>query len=489
MNPLKIIRISPSVWIAGALLVFGILSWSAMSARPGLWVDEGLSVHYSGFDWPEFWRLIFHREANMALYYLILKICMIFGEGEGSLRAVSILSSAASLFMVYLIAKELFDSRTGLTAIWLLAVNAFFIHYAHEIRTYALLVFLTCASCYFFIVGLKRPSPKIWFAHGLTSILLLYSHFFGAWILLAQAVSVVCLPRGTIPWKQGLASLAGIFLLACPLLVFLFTTEEGQLKWVPPVEPMKIYNLFVAFTGNGGRVLLALYFFICLIPLWDLFQNWKRGGRSIPGWAVCFLLLWLFLPIVAAYSVSLTFPIFVKRYLIGGVPALVLIAAAGLNKIPNRLVFSGGLGLVLLLSVNGDFLPRHKSEVNWKEGTKRILTASKPGDGIVFFIPEGRACFDYYRRRMLLIPDHLTYRFPRKLSAEFLLERAFHMDKTIHSFQVTNPRLWLVLRFSTNPESNKIKREILLQRLNAAYTKKRVWLFGEMRLILFEEPV
>jgi uncharacterized membrane protein len=44
----------------------------------------------------------------------------------------------------------------------LLPLNAFFIRYAQEARSYSLLVFLTTLSSYFFVRGVERPSWKHW---------------------------------------------------------------------------------------------------------------------------------------------------------------------------------------------------------------------------------------------------------------------------------------------------------------------------------------
>jgi hypothetical protein len=66
---------------AGATLRFLYIS------RKSFWLDEGVSVAIARLDWPNFLRILWRREANMALYYVLLRGWLHLGGSETAVRA------------------------------------------------------------------------------------------------------------------------------------------------------------------------------------------------------------------------------------------------------------------------------------------------------------------------------------------------------------------------------------------------------------------
>ena len=66
----------------------------AITAK-SFWSDEGFSVEIARLPWSDFLHLLWHREANMVLYYLILRFWLLFGSTEGFVRGLSVLFSVA----------------------------------------------------------------------------------------------------------------------------------------------------------------------------------------------------------------------------------------------------------------------------------------------------------------------------------------------------------------------------------------------------------
>src|SRR3974377_1043484 len=65
--------------------------------RRSLWFDEGVSVGIARLDWYNFARILWGREANMALYYLVLRLWLQLGGEEAFIRSLSVVFAVATI--------------------------------------------------------------------------------------------------------------------------------------------------------------------------------------------------------------------------------------------------------------------------------------------------------------------------------------------------------------------------------------------------------
>src|SRR6201998_1548575 len=130
---------------AGAVLRFLFLT------KKSFWFDEGVSVQIARLDWYNFVRILWRREANMSLYYLLLRRWVHLRHSEFFIRSLSVLASLACIPAIYYLGRQLFDRRVGLIAATLLTFNAYAVRYAQEARAYSLFVFLTLLSSIYFV--------------------------------------------------------------------------------------------------------------------------------------------------------------------------------------------------------------------------------------------------------------------------------------------------------------------------------------------------
>ena len=122
-------------WLTLFLLlsVATIERFYCLACKP-FWFDECFSVEVARIDWRNFLHLMWWREANMSLYYLLLRTWIHFGESPFFIRSLSVVISAVTLLTLYWVARLLYDRRVALFAAALLAVNAYSIRYAQEAR-------------------------------------------------------------------------------------------------------------------------------------------------------------------------------------------------------------------------------------------------------------------------------------------------------------------------------------------------------------------
>jgi len=111
-----------------------------------LWLDEALSVNIARLPPGRLFAALRHDGAP-PLYYLVLHVWIgVFGSGPLAVRALSGLTSVASLPLVWVAGRRLAGRGVAWTAVILLATSPFAVRYATEARMYALVVMLVLVA-------------------------------------------------------------------------------------------------------------------------------------------------------------------------------------------------------------------------------------------------------------------------------------------------------------------------------------------------------
>lgn len=399
--PQKIPHPSPSI----SVLEWGLLSLiTALAAAlrfhglaaKGFWFDEGISAGIARLDWYDFARILWRREGNMSLYYLLLRGWLHLGSGEAFIRSLSALFSIATIPALYFLGRRLFGSRTGLIAAALLAVNAFHLQVSQEARSYSLFVLLSIVSSLYFCKWLQGSNPR---GYVLGSALAVYAHFFAALLVAAQWLSL-CFLEKEQPQKRGNPWLR-IAALASPVLLFVGTTGAGPLNWLRRPGLKEIRQLAEDLAGNGGPWLAAAYGAACLIALIPLFR--AAAIRRVPweSWRYRFLLLWLLAPPAFILLASQARPSFLPRYFIFCLPPLLLLAASALARLRSNWIALPAVLLLVCLSSGGvkSYFHTRPQYDDWREISRAIVSDSRPGDALIFHIAMARVPYEYYHSR------------------------------------------------------------------------------------------
>jgi uncharacterized membrane protein len=159
-------------------------------ARKPFWLDECFSVEVARLSWHDFAFLLWRREANMALYYLLLRGWLSFGSTPYFIRSLSVIFSLAAVPAIFWLGSHLFDRRVGLIAAALLSVNAYHIRYAQEARSYSLFCLLAILSSGFLVATLRRDSRRSWIGYVVSSVLAVYAHLYALLLIGAQWLAV-----------------------------------------------------------------------------------------------------------------------------------------------------------------------------------------------------------------------------------------------------------------------------------------------------------
>ncbi|MCU1302474.1 MAG: hypothetical protein JWQ87_2758 [Candidatus Sulfotelmatobacter sp.] len=404
-------------------------------ARKPFWFDECFSVEVARLSWHDLVRLLWWREANMSLYYVLLRGWLHFGFNPFFVRSFSVLCSLAALPAIFWLGCKLFDRRVGLIAVALMSCNAYAIRYAQEARSYSLFLLLATLSSAFFVEWLQKPSRRNRSGYILASALAAYAHLYALLLVAAHWLSMRGEParysraRTTVPSSMRRAWV-GIGLAVLPLLAFVVKTGAGPIRWIARLGFIDVFAFWEHLAGNNGWPLLLLYIAACLAAISPLRGRLLRIGPVWEVWRLQFLLIWLLFPIALTLVLSLARPIFLGRYFIFCLPALIVLAAAGLANLRKTWMMGICLAAMLLLSLQGtlsyydhDFdLERDGSEA----AANYIYDHARVDDAILFHIAEARIPYEFFgslRTRnpgkamtatpVIIFPrhgDHLDYR-------------------------------------------------------------------------------
>ena len=474
-------------------------------ARKPFWFDEAFSVEIARLSWHDFARLLWWREANMSLYYVLLRGWLHLGFNPFFIRSFSVLASLATLPAIFWLGRQLFDRRVGLIAVALLSCNAYSIRYAQEARSYSLFMLLATLSSAFFVACLREPSlsERSRWGYFLTSVLGVYAHFYALLLIAAQWLSARGL-KGMQESGSGVAISVAlrrvwiwIGLAVLPLLAFVGKTGAGQIRWIQRPGFQDLLDYWEHLTGNAGLPLLALYVAACLAAILPLRGLLFRRGANWDVWRFQFLLMWLFFPVLLTLLLSLARPVFLARYLFFCLPALIILAAAGLASLRKAWMVGVCLTAALLLSLQGtlsyydhDFdLERDGSQA----AANYIYHHAQPGDAILFHIAEGRIPYEFFgslrgtrdaRDRTapaIIFPRHgdqLDYRdVTGKPSSEFM-----------HSVPGQYARLWLVLMSNGAPGHPDATTLMLTQALSESFPRFEQAGFPQVEVRLYSKP-
>ena len=179
----------------GAILPLALLLRLLFLGAKSLSEDEIYSVLIVRQHLPAFWKTVTHSEANMALYYVMLRFWIHLGQSEFAIRIFSVVPALATVVALYLLGTRAFGRKVGSLATLLLAINGFHVEYSQNARSYSLLVFLVALSSLFFLQSVREGSRKNWIRYVITSTLAIYAHLFAVLVLLAHGVFLLFVPR------------------------------------------------------------------------------------------------------------------------------------------------------------------------------------------------------------------------------------------------------------------------------------------------------
>ncbi|MCB9148698.1 MAG: glycosyltransferase family 39 protein [Caldilineaceae bacterium] len=403
-----------------------------------LWYDEGVTAEIAQRTLGNLTSWTARDIQPPLYYYLVWAWGRLAGWSEWSLRAPSVFSGVLIVPLLVALAFKLVHSRrAAVVAALIAALHPLLLYYSQEARMYSLLTMLGVLMGVGLLQGVGTDAAQEragvraqrWLLYVMSTTAALYTHYFAFFLWLAFLVYIVCfvaldffrrsqqnaLPQPGIRSSNNspIASLRPLLYISIPLLfylpwLFIMVTQlstdasywQGGFKlW----EALR--HVLISFT-SGETVLepqairlLVGYGLVTLAAM----SGWvrMRAGRQ---WLLS--LLWLVLPVAGVLMLALFVPKFNERYVMIGLPGLILLWSVGLGTMVDGGKGRGATGLAVMattilvagfLWADGNWFGNKAfTKDQWREAARFVVGHMAADEAVVLVSGHAWPVWHYY---------------------------------------------------------------------------------------------
>lgn len=364
-------------------------------------LDESQSIWQASHSITGVLRVV-AQDVHVPLYHVLLHYWMlVFGNGVEAVRSLSLLFFVLTLPVAYCLARMVMGRRWALVTVLLLATSPFLNWYANEARMYTLLLCVATLSQYYFAKILRNNTG--WKGYALTAVIGVYSHYFFAFNLLAQALFYVFNHRAFVAGslKRFIAVGCAVVLALVPWITY-FLSQGAASNTRPLIKPptsVDFFNVYSQFLfGYHSDAVNTI-----LVSLWPLlvvvaFMIVKRN--LVFGKHVGFLLTSAIVPVVVAFGLSFVVsPFFLSRYMMPSVVALIIATVWLLSRYQKTVSYPLAFSLLLI------FVAGFASQVtnldtpvreDYRQAAAYVSSKATSSDIVVLSSPFTVYPFEYY---------------------------------------------------------------------------------------------
>ncbi|HSX49218.1 MAG TPA: glycosyltransferase family 39 protein [Candidatus Saccharimonadales bacterium] len=385
-----------------------------ISINQSLWLDEATSALTTKMSLADFFGKFMPGDFHPPLYYLALRMwSTLFGTSEVALRSLSLIFGIATIYIVYLIGRELVSKQMGIVASVLFATSGLHIYYSQEARMYSMSTFLVTLAVFSFVKIFGKESRAVWWA--------LFSLAIGG-IVLTDYLPILIIP---VFWVMGIFSYKNIdwwkrFVVSHIIVVVLGTiwlpTFLKQLTsginvtstspaWVNVLGKFSLKEIFlIPVKFEIGRVSFDKYTYIFVVGILTLIFGFLIYTSRKQFKNLRLIWLWLLVPILASLLISLKLPVLNYFRFLFVLPALYLIIATGITILSKRIQKAF---LFVILGINlftsGTYLFNVKFQrEDWRSAVKYINSNKGSNSEVVFPANSQMEAYRYYDSNALL---------------------------------------------------------------------------------------
>ena len=463
-------NLASNIFLGSIVVVAAVLRFLDLGAE-SYWFDEIVTVYVGKGNVDPLLVGPSYVTPKFGLYGILIHFWIrAFGTTEAATRSFSALCGIASIALIYILGRKLFGKKVALLSALLMAISEFQINYSQEARSYALFELTTLLSFIFLIEFLKKRRRLHFILYISATILLLYCHIYGVFVLAAQNLYLL------LSWRRirkiGVAWFLSQVLIFLPFLpsalpFMLNWAQKGGsgVSWIaaPPLwYPLRTLYLFVfplrherswfSLSLNFG---VGIAFFILASLIFIVLKRKKQCVASAKDFYPSTLALsskkneifllgfWLIWPIVIPFIVSIVLrPMYTDRYMISAAPALYLLLAfciASLQKVVPKFIYIGTIAILILPGLYNYYIEDVKEQ--WREVGAYVEEKGRQGDVVVIAPDElgwQQKSFGWYYRGSL----------PRcGIGTECKDDEA--IMKSLFACISNSKRLWLIMRGSS----------------------------------------
>jgi len=355
-----------------------------------LWYDEGISAHQLTRSFPEILRAS-ALDTHPPLYYWTLKAWgEVIGPSEVSLRSLSAVWGVLAVVLTWLVGRRLFGTLAASVAAVLLSAAPLAVYYAQEVRMYTQVTALGLLAVYAY----TRRSYWLYAVAGLAT---LYTQYLGVAILVALNLQALLWwrSRARAEWPRWLAANAAI---AAGFAAWLptFIDQQSHALNTSPRTPLGLAtDTLTAYAGGTahGEVFLWSGAVLTIVALLGFALNRDRSAATLA------LLVWL-MPLGLVLALGIRSGLFEVRYLVLGLPGLMLLVGVSITWLARRPLLAAGLAAVALapaaMGLAAEYFDPSLARDDYRGLVGEIEREARPTDAVVLVAPNQVEIFDYY---------------------------------------------------------------------------------------------
>jgi len=401
-----------------------------------LWFDETYSVFVGSLPIERLLVVTAINDAHPPLYYLLLHLWMpLLGDSEVAVRALSVLISAAVVPVTWAFGRPLVGSGAAVVAAGLVALAPVQVAAGQEARMYGLLTLTALLSWWALWAALT--GRRSWTAYAFAVAAMLYSHYYGFFVVASQAIYLVWVRAPFTAWRRWIVAGLGVIALLIPWIpAFVGHVTSGRAWPVfrPPLRPVLVADTIASLVV--GRPIFDPMGIAPLHPV-------AVGGLAMAGAVVIVAGIWAaraagrrdaaalclcasVVPLVLAFGTSFVVHVFAPRYLIFAMPGVALLVGAavmppGLGRTAWLRVVAT-VACVVVVAASAASLVRFYQQprldvFDWRKVSATLAAEAQPDDAIAFLPGFARIPVNYYFRgrqlRLALDPRALDAEGPR----------------------------------------------------------------------------
>jgi len=316
--------------------------------------DEPFTIFYAQQDIPAILSKL-SQGNNPPLFEIILHFWInLWGISAFSTRFLPMLFSTLTVLVIYKTGLKFFNLRIAIITSLLFTFSNYHIFFAHETRVYSLFALLTSISMYSFLSLLKdKAKLKHFILIVLSNTLLIYSHFFGFFILLIQMLSILTIKEVRKNLFINYLLITGITILLYLPYIKLLTIRfavSAKGTWIPAPHFEDLYNNLWKFSNAPVNTVIYLLILTTALIFIILKRNKPDG---IPSAYSKIILIWFLVPYLLIFTLSFITPMFLDRYLVFISIGYYFAIALSINYLgrPNWLFYTLSTLSVLLMII------------------------------------------------------------------------------------------------------------------------------------------
>jgi len=346
----------------------------------------------------------FWFEANGTLYAVLLWPLLRIAESEETIRILALLAGLATIAAVYWTGRALVERRAALVAAALVSLSPALIGWSVYGRAYAFAILFAVVSFGCLARALDDAGRSSRWRWLLVACLLAmaYSSVLAAITLLPIHAAAIALrgreTHSLRAWaRPSLALMGGLVPLG--VLLVLESNVRDPLAWLWKPDTALVRRVAgelavgpTYFSGRGTGFAALTLAALASIVVTGLVLSWRR--RGVPSWRTGLVLGWALWPPLLLFVASQVRPMFWARYLGVVIPAVALLVAVLLVRMPRPLGAAYGLtlGTILVAAAVTTSPPFNdfQRKASWVEARRG------PGDPLVLYPIEQLPALAYY---------------------------------------------------------------------------------------------